>query len=517
MVKATGILEPADLALIVADWIGDCDSKRSDIAEAVEKARTGAGRAPAKTERTPLFCAGCPHNTSTRVPEGSRATAGIGCHYMVQWMQRPTDSCSHMGGEGVGWVGEAPFTKEPHIFANLGDGTYFHSGILAIRQAVAAKVNITYKILFNDAVAMTGSQSPDGELDVRRLIDQVAAEGVATVVVVSDEPKQHRHLELEVGVEVFHRRELDEVQKRLVETVRTTVLIYQQTCATELRRQRKWGLVADEKPNLMINEAVCEGCADCSVKSNCVAVEPVATAMGVKRKINQTACNKDLSCADGFCPAYVEVKIEVKGRSKAHQPTIGLASPAVPDPTYRKNNANILITGVGGTGIVTLSPLLAVAGKIEGKTVKTLDMTGLAQKGGAVFSHVRISDVAAHTPRIPLAAVDTLVGCDLVAAAADEAVESLSANKTVVVNKQVLPTAAFILGSGVANHTERLQRLTCLTNQVMEVAADEAVENLLGTTVQANVFISAGKRIYFRICLSDGWTAFESGEHTAHH
>jgi indolepyruvate ferredoxin oxidoreductase len=482
LVKDTGILEPADLAVILVDWVAVQDNKCNEIAGAVLKARTAAGHAPAKTERTPLFCAGCPHNTSTRVPEGSRATAGIGCHYMVQWMQRRTDSCSHMGGEGIGWVGEAPFTKEPHIFANLGDGTYFHSGILAIRQAVAAKVNITYKILFNDAVAMTGGQAPDGELDVRRVIDQVTAEGVATVVVVSDEPKQHRRL----GVEVFHRRELDDVQKSLAATPGTTVLIYQQTCATELRRQRKRGLVPDEKPNVMINEAVCEGCGDCSVKSNCVAVEPVVTAAGVKRKINQTACNKDLSCADGFCPAFVEVKVEEALQPTAH---VAISAEPLPAPKTQKRSANVLITGVGGTGIVTLSALLAVAGKIEGKTVKTLDMTGLAQKGGAVFSHVRISDQPIHTPRIPLAGVDTLVGCDLVAAASDEAVELLSANTRVVVNRQVLPTAAFILGSGVANHTHRMQRLTRVAKEVADVAADQAVEDLLGTTVQANVFV----------------------------
>ena len=281
----TGILEPAKISLWINSWL--------NLGVALPALEVLEVDAPAKKERTPLFCAGCPHNTSTRVPAGSRATAGIGCHYMVQWMDRETDSCTHMGGEGVTWVGESPFTEESHIFANLGDGTYFHSGILAIRQAVAAKINITYKLLFNDAVAMTGGQPTDGELTVPQAIAQLQAEGVDRVVVVSDDPSRHNDLD----VEVRHREALDDVQRELRSADGVSVLIYQQTCATELRRMRKRGQVADTAPRVVINEAVCEGCGDCTLKSNCVAVEPVETPHGVKRSSQHCAHRYDARTA----------------------------------------------------------------------------------------------------------------------------------------------------------------------------------------------------------------------------
>ena len=495
LVPSTGILNVSDIAAVLVGMLGDGILRGVNAATFLSRAETGrdaalAANAPARQERTPLFCAGCPHNTSTRVPEGSRATAGIGCHYMVQWMNRDTDSCTQMGGEGVTWVGESAFTDEEHIFANLGDGTYFHSGILAIRQAVAAGVNITYKILFNDAVAMTGGQPMDGELSVADVVAQVRAEGVSEVVIVSDEPGLHDGLRRE-GIAVYPRGELDAVQVRLKEIPGASVLIYQQTCATELRRRRKRGLVADERPRVMINEAVCDGCGDCTVQSNCVAVEPKETAFGIKRHINQTTCNKDLSCATGFCPAFVEVEGEIRrGAGAAHD--LEAIKARLPTPEL-KPTADVLITGVGGTGIVTLSAMLAAAAKIDGRPVRTLDMTGLAQKGGAVFSHVRIGDAGAetlHTARIPDGAADVVVGCDLVSAAASETLELVSDHTLAVLNTHVTPTAEFVLSqSHDAQLRRRLRRLKKVVGGLKTLAAEDVVEHALGDAQQANVLL----------------------------
>ena len=486
LLPATGILEVVDIARILQREFGLMEKIPGNL-EQKEASRAYSNRfdVAAKQERTPLFCAGCPHNTSTRVPDGSRATAGIGCHYMVQWMDRATDPCTHMGGEGVTWVGESPFTDEKHIFANLGDGTYFHSGILAIRQAVASGVNITYKILFNDAVAMTGGQPTDGDLSVPGLVAQLKAEGVERVVVVSDDPSAHDASQ----VQVFHRSELDAVQRSLAQVGGVTVLVYEQTCATELRRRRKRGLIEDRKPRLVINEAVCEGCGDCTVKSNCVAVEPVHTPWGLKRQINQTACNKDLSCSDGFCPAFVEIEGDLVRQSARDIDLAGLKR-SLPFPALRQE-ANVLVTGVGGTGIVTVSALLAAAAKIEGKAARSLDMTGLAQKGGAVFSHIRIGDEGTlHTPRIPLGSVDTLIGCDLITAASNESLELLKPDSLAAINTHVLPTADFVLsGDADTQVRRRLGRLSRLLDSVETVDADRYVQTQLGDTMQANVFL----------------------------
>ena len=489
LLASTGILSVSEIAQILVTrldlpepvWL-ERNARTSSITSTID--------APAKQERTPLFCAGCPHNTSTRVPAGSRATAGIGCHYMVQWMDRETDSCTHMGGEGVTWLGEAPFTSQQHIFANLGDGTYFHSGILAIRQAVAAKVNITYKILFNDAVAMTGGQPTDGELSVADVVAQVRAEGVNEVIVVSDEPAAHAEL-ARSNVPVHHRRELDQVQRELREQSGVSVLIYQQTCATELRRKRKRGLIEDVKPRLLINEAVCEGCGDCTVQSNCVAVEPVETAMGLKRKINQTNCNKDLSCATGFCPAFVEVSGELR-KVQATALDIDSLRASLPLPIVSQSAANVLVTGVGGTGIVTVSALLAAAAKIDGKQVRTLDMTGLAQKGGAVFAHVRIAEHSdlLHSPRIPNGCVDVLIGCDLVSAASNESLELLTDHTQAAVNSHVMPTADFVLSQSYeVKLRHRMGRINRLVGQIHSFAAEEHIEAILGDTQQANIML----------------------------
>ncbi len=344
-------------------------------------------------ERVPHYCSGCPHNSSTKVPEGSRALAGIGCHYMAAWIYPRTETFSQMGGEGVAWVGQAPFTETRHVFANLGDGTYFHSGLLAIRAAVAAKVPITYKILYNDAVAMTGGQPVDGSLSVAQISRQLAAEGVQRIVVVSDDPDRYQEVhDLAAGVPVRHRDLMEEVQKQLREFPGVSAIIYDQTCAAEKRRRRKRGKFPDPARRVVINEAVCEGCGDCSNKSNCMSVVAVETEFGSKREIDQSSCNKDFTCLSGFCPSFVTVEGGRLRKPKALVQSAGdvweLPEPLLPD---LGQPYSILVTGVGGTGVVTIGALLGMAAFLEGKGVLNLDMAGMAQKGGAVWSHIRIA------------------------------------------------------------------------------------------------------------------------------
>ncbi|MFG3450081.1 indolepyruvate ferredoxin oxidoreductase family protein [Stenotrophomonas sp. NPDC047960] len=368
--------------------------------------------------RVPHYCSGCPHNTSTRVPEGSRALGGIGCHYMVTWMDRSTDTFTHMGGEGVTWAGQAAFTDTEHVFQNLGDGTYFHSGSLAIRQAIAAGVNITYKILYNDAVAMTGGQPVDGTLTVPQIAHQMRAEGVQTIVLVSDEIGKWNKRELfPEGVEFHDRAELDAVQKKLREVKGTSILIYEQTCATEKRRRRKRGKLVDPPKRVVVNSLVCEGCGDCGQKSFCVSVLPKETEFGRKRDIDQSNCNKDYSCTTGFCPSFVTVHGGTLRKGSRSERSSLLDN--LPAPTFRSTLEqpwNILITGVGGTGVVTIGALLGMAGHLEGKGASVLDQTGLAQKGGAVTTHIRIAkrpeDI--HAVRIAAGEADLVVGCDMV-------------------------------------------------------------------------------------------------------
>src|SRR5688572_10018617 len=366
--------------------------------------------------RQPYFCSGCPHNTSTRVPEGSRATAGIGCHFMAVWMDRNTATFTHMGAEGAPWIGQAPFTSEKHIFANLGDGTYFHSGILAIRAAVAAKVTMTYKILYNDAVAMTGGQHHDGPLDPAMISRQIAAEGVKPIVVVTDEPEKYPHgTNWAPGVTIRHRDELDAVQRELREVQGVSALIYDQTCASEKRRRRKRNEFPDPAVRAVINDTVCEGCGDCSVKSNCLSVEPLETEFGRKRTINQSSCNKDYSCVKGFCPSFVTVeggKLR-KGKSSAvnTEENFSLETPKAIslDAPY-----GVLVTGIGGTGVITIGQILAVAAHLDNKGVTVLDMSGLAQKYGAVMSHVQLAASAAElsATRLDTGGASLLIGCD---------------------------------------------------------------------------------------------------------
>ena len=407
-------------------------------------------------ERAPWFCSGCPHNTSTRVPDGSRALGGIGCHYMATWMDRSTTTFSQMGGEGVAWVGQAPFTTDQHVFANLGDGTYFHSGILAVRQSIASGVNITYKLLYNDAVAMTGGQQvgerPEGH-SVIQIMKSLLAEGAVKLVIVTDQPEKYDGVTLEAGVTVHHRDELDAIQRQFREIKGTSVIIYDQTCATEKRRRRKRGKMADPEKRVVINEAVCEGCGDCSVQSNCLSVEPVETEFGRKRRINQNSCNKDYSCVKGFCPSFVTVEGgQLKKPKKAKLPDgrgDPSALPPLPEPMLPAVDTawGIVVGGVGGTGVITIGSLLGMAAHLEGKGVVTQDAGGLAQKGGATWSHIQIANrpEAIHTTKVDTAQADLVIACDSIVGAMKYTLTVMQQGRTfVALNTHGTPTAAFV-------------------------------------------------------------------------
>jgi indolepyruvate ferredoxin oxidoreductase len=402
-------------------------------------------------ERQPWFCSGCPHNTSTRVPEGSRAMAGIGCHHMVLTMDRSTSTFSQMGGEGAAWVGQAPFTSDTHVFSNLGDGTYFHSGLLAIRQSIAAGVNITYKILYNDAVAMTGGQRvgerPEGH-SVLQIHKSLLSEGIKKLVIVTDEPQKYNGVALEPGVTVHHRDELDTIQREFRELSGTTAIIYDQTCATEKRRRRKRGKLATPAKTVVINELVCEGCGDCSVQSNCLSVEPLETEFGRKRRINQNSCNKDFSCVKGFCPSFVTVEggTPKKQQKQQRAPSV---QPALPEPVLPpiEEPWSIIVAGVGGTGVITIGQLLGMAAQLEGKGVVTQDAAGLAQKGGATWSHVQIANrpEAILTTKIDVAKADLVIACDAIVGASKYTVSVMREGHTqVALNTHGTPTAAFV-------------------------------------------------------------------------
>jgi indolepyruvate ferredoxin oxidoreductase len=444
--------------------------------------------------RQPYFCSGCPHNTSTTVPEGSRAVAGIGCHFMAVWMDRNTSTFTHMGAEGVPWVGQAPFTDEKHIFANLGDGTYFHSGILAIRAAVAAKVNMTYKILYNDAVAMTGGQHHDGPLDPAMISRQIAAEGVKPIVVVTDEPHKYpRGTAWAPGVTIRHRDELDQVQRELRDLAGVSALIYDQTCASEKRRRRKRNEYPDPAKRVVINEMVCEGCGDCSVKSNCLSVEPLETEYGRKRTINQSSCNKDYSCLKGFCPSFVTVE---GGRlKKGKSASKAVENFDVPEPARPRlaGSYGILVTGIGGTGVITIGQIVGMAAHLEGKGVAVLDMSGLAQKYGAVMSHVQVAPNAAdiHATRLDTGGADLVLGCDLVVTASAESVAKMAPARTrAVVNASVTPTAEFVKNPNWRLPGSDLQRDIAETVQNADfVSATELATALMGDAIASNMFM----------------------------
>ncbi|MDG2534419.1 indolepyruvate ferredoxin oxidoreductase family protein [Sphingomonas sp. HITSZ_GF] len=454
---------------------------------------------PGFAARKPYFCAGCPHNSSTKTPDGSITGGGIGCHVMA--LSQPalkTTTFSQMGGEGMQWAGAAPFSKTGHIFQNLGDGTYQHSGLLAIRGAIAAGTNITFKILYNDAVAMTGGQPAEGTIDPARITRQLAAEGVNEIWFVSDAPEKWRTAALAPGTELRHRDELDAVQRHLRTVPGVTALVYEQTCAAEKRRRRKRGTLPEPDKRLFINPRVCEGCGDCSVQSNCVAVEPLETEFGRKRRINQSACNKDFSCVAGFCPSFVEIEGAVLRKpdpSRAAEAEArlfaSLAEPAIAPPT---GDYNIYVAGIGGLGVLTIGALLGAAAHIDGLGATVLDFTGLAQKNGAVVSQVRIAPHAAqiHAVRIGDGRADLLLGTDLVVSAAADALVRLDpARSAAVLNSDVQPTADFVRDRDTAIPApDMADAIAARARALSRLPATAIAEGLFGNSTAANVLLA---------------------------
>ena len=507
LLRANADLSPALIAKAIAGRIKklglDADmTARIDARLAVLQAKEQSLTVlTVDSERTPWFCSGCPHNTSTKVPEGSRAMAGIGCHYMTLWMDRSTMGFTQMGGEGVPWVGQQPFTTDTHIFANLGDGTYFHSGLLAIRQSIAAGINITYKILYNDAVAMTGGQQIGERAEghsVVQIAQSMRAEGAIKTVVVTDEPEKYDDVTLAEGVTVHHRDELDALQRQFREIKGCTVIIYDQTCATEKRRRRKRGMLVDPAARVVINELVCEGCGDCSVQSNCMSVEPLETEFGRKRQINQSTCNKDFSCVKGFCPSFITVeggqlKKKAKGDKKLSPFEGGtLPEPAVPVLGVDHPVWGIVVAGVGGTGVITIGQLLGMAAHIEGKGIVTQDAAGLAQKGGSTWSHVLISarpgDIC--TTRVGTASSDLIIGCDPIVAANKETMLRMRLGRThVALNAHAAPTASFVQNGAWQNPGAACQAEIAKAvgaDRVGAFNADAAATQLMGDSIYTN-------------------------------
>jgi len=552
LLRANADLSPAIIARAIAKRLKklgvDADTTaRLDAHLAVLDAKEQAmqtltlGQA---TERMPWFCSGCPHNTSTVVPEGSRAMAGIGCHFMSIWMDRQTVGFTQMGGEGVPWVGQQPFSNEAHVFANLGDGTYFHSGILAIRQSIAAGVNITYKLLYNDAVAMTGGQ-PVGERPEGHSVLQIAhslrAEGARRISIVTDEPDKYQGSALPEGVQVFHRDLLDRVQRDMREINGTTVIVYDQTCATEKRRRRKRGTLVDPAVRVLINEAVCEGCGDCGVQSNCLSVEPLETEFGRKRTINQSTCNKDMSCLKGFCPSFVTVEggqLQKKAKSPSSSPaSLGeLPEPSLPQ---LQHPWGVVVAGVGGTGVITIGQLLGMAAHLEGKGIVTQDAAGLAQKGGATWSHVLIARTPEdiRTTRVGMAGADLVLGCDPIVSAGKDTLLRMRAGRTrVALNSHSSPTAAFVKNGQWQNPAEQ-----CVAEIVRQVGADTVsgfdaegmAKHLMGDTLYVNPMVLGyawqkgwlplSRAALVRaielnaVAVANNLQAFEWGRHAAHH
>jgi indolepyruvate ferredoxin oxidoreductase len=498
ILPSTGELTAAQVARVIANRIGRFYTSPAiqERVEFLDKKEKSLDQIKSPMARTPHFCSGCPHNTSTKVPENSRALAGIGCHYMAIWMNRSTETFSQMGGEGAAWIGQAPFTETEHVFANIGDGTYFHSGLLAIRAAVASGANITYKLLYNDAVAMTGGQSVDGQLSVEQITHQLYGEGIRRICLVSDEPGKYRdHTVFASGVSIHHRDEMDYLQLQLRECKGTSVLIFDQTCAAEKRRRRKRGLMIDPLKRIFINQAVCEGCGDCGEQSRCLSIVPVETEFGRKRAIDQWSCNKDYTCAKGFCPSFVSVH----GGSVRKSPTTTVAAPfpALPEPELPplEHPYNIIVTGVGGTGVVTIGALIGMAAHIDEKGVSVLDMTGLAQKFGAVVSHLRIArqQEEIHAVRIPAGEAHLVLGCDLVVASSLDTLAKTDPRITraVVNNHQSMP-ASFTQDPDLEFPRNTLESMITDATQKQGsvfIEATQLATRLLGDSVFANLLL----------------------------
>jgi indolepyruvate ferredoxin oxidoreductase len=494
--KPNGEFSSSEIGLALGKRIlrfADSEQLRTRLDAMVQETRV-LERVEVAAVRRPYFCSGCPHNTSTKVIDGSRALGGIGCHTLAVWMDRSTDTYSQMGGEGAAWIGQAPFSEEKHVFANVGDGTYFHSGYMAIRAAAAAGVNITYKILFNDAVAMTGGQPVEGHLNVPQITRQMAAEGVARIAVVTDEPEKYAtEKSFAPGVTVHHRRELQRIEEKFRDTPGATVIVYDQTCASEKRRRRKRGAYPDPSKRAFINAAVCEGCGDCSRASNCLSVQPLETEFGTKRRIDQSSCNKDFSCIEGFCPSFVTVHGgTLKKRERVTVEDITLPMPPLVslDKPY-----DILVAGIGGTGIVTIGALIGMAAHLDGVHVTVLDQMGLSQKGGSVFSHIRLAadEEQLHGLHVGRGDADLVLACDMVVAASKEGLATIGRGATrVVLNTYEAPTGDFVLDTDTHLPAARLK------HNIVDAAGGEKVDlvnatalatALLGDAIATNLFM----------------------------
>ena len=537
LLSSIGELRPSRVMPVVAEWLAhhrpQLDRRERVIDFLAPSLLSNEGDA---VRRVPYFCSGCPHNSSTKVPEGSHAQAGIGCHFMASWMpERPTTGLIQMGGEGVDWVAHSMFTTMPHVFQNLGDGTYYHSGYLAVRQAIAANTNVTYKILFNDAVAMTGGQPVDGQISVLAIARQVDSEGARRVVVVSDEPEKHHadRSRFPKGTTFHHRSELDRVQRELREIAGVTILIYDQTCAAEKRRRRKKHEYPDPPRRVFINTAVCEGCGDCGEQSNCLSIVPVETAFGRKRMIEQPSCNKDYSCVNGFCPSFVSVhggrvrKWDGGRASESGDPTnslerdsgesrlpVGADPPtahaghaagvferlhelvdALPAPAVHVWDApyDLLVAGVGGTGVVTVGALIAMAANLEGKSASVLDFMGFAQKGGMVLSYVRVADIPSrlNQVRIDTQQADAILACDMVVGASNDSLQTAKHGRTrILANTHEIHTASFVHNPDADLHIDALlakMRYAVGDGLVTACDAQRLSQQLLGDTIGANI------------------------------
>jgi indolepyruvate ferredoxin oxidoreductase len=497
-----GELSPEAVTRVLARRIArfhDSERIAARLAFLDAQAKRSAGLPAIGLARLPYFCSGCPHNTSTKVPEGSRGQGGVGCHFMSTYMDRNVSTHTHMGGEGATWLGQSPFVTTEHVFQNMGDGTYFHSGLLAIRAAASAKARITYKILFNDAVAMTGGQPVDGPITVPAITHQVASEGVGRIAVVSDEPEKYPvGTDFAPGVTIHHRNALDQVQRDLREWPGTSVMIYDQTCAAEKRRRRKRGKFPDPDKRVFINDRVCEGCGDCNEKSNCLSVIPIQTEFGRKRTIDQSSCNKDFSCLNGFCPSFVTVRggrpRKGRGVGAAPESLRDLPGPTVPtvpeDDTY-----GILVTGVGGTGVVTIGALLGMAAHLEGKGVSIVDQLGMAQKGGSVVSHVRFgrSPEDIRAVRLNAGNADLLLGCDNLVSGGDDVLSTVLPGRTrAVINSHESITGDFTRNPDLIFPTDTLEA------RIAETVGRDACEffdattlatRLLGDSIASNLFV----------------------------
>lgn len=508
LLPSSGELSADTLALVIAERISN-HQKENKIAEKLKimkqnspEPHEGSWNTTEITgiaNRTPYFCSGCPHNTSTKLPSGSKAMAGIGCHYMAAWMNRDTDLFTHMGAEGANWIGMSPFVEDKHIFQNIGDGTYNHSGILALRASVAAEVNITYKILYNDGTAMTGGQPTEGSPTPASITHQLYGEGVKRIVVVSDEPDKYGiGIKFAEGTTIHHRNELDQVQKELRSWPGVTAMVYDQTCATEKRRRRKRGEMEDPDKRSFINDLVCEGCGDCSNESNCISIEPLETKLGRKRIINQSTCNKDFTCVNGFCPSFVTVE---GAQPKKRKLTTANAVPEnifknlpLPKEIILNEPYDILVTGIGGTGVVTIGALIGMASHIENKGVSVLDQVGVAQKGGAVLSHIKIASKPEeiHSVKVGKNNADLILGCDMVVSASSLVTELMNINKTKsIINDHETPVAGFVLNPDHSFGGKRIRQVIEQSSESVNfINSIKIATAMFGDSISSNMFIT---------------------------